>query len=252
MDRTSYELIRTIEEISLNAWPSLQQILYDGWILRFANGHTKRANSVNPVYKGTENVQEKIKRCREVYLSKNLATIFRITPLAHPENLDEILEALGFEKKDVSYVQVKDLEVFQPQPTSAIRFWTEFSQEWLANFAYLREIPLEEQESLKSILHNIASENCFSILIKDSQVVVCGLGVLENQYIGLFEIITAKDMQMKGYGRELILNILSWAKNKGATKAYLQVVASNEAALKLYSNLGFQEIYQYFYRTKSN
>ena len=252
MNRTSDELIRTIEEISLNAWPSLQQILYDGWILRFANGHTKRANSVNLVYRSTENVQEKIKRCKEVYSSKKLPTIFRITPLAHPENLDALLDRSGFEKKDVSSVQVKDLEAFQPQTTSAIKFWTEFSQEWLENFADFREIPLEEQELLKSILHNIASENCFSILIKDSQVVVCGLGVLENQYIGLFEIITAKDMQRKGYGRELILNILSWAKNKGATKAYLQVVASNEAALKLYSNLGFQEIYQYFYRIEGS
>ncbi len=138
MDRTSHKLIRTIAEISLNAWLSLQQILYDGWILRFANGHTKRANSVNPVYRGAENVQGKIKRCREVYSSKNLTTIFRITPLAHPENLDKILEASGFEKKDVSFVQVKDLEVFQPQPTSTIRFWTEFSQEWLENFTYLR------------------------------------------------------------------------------------------------------------------
>jgi ribosomal protein S18 acetylase RimI-like enzyme len=252
MDRTSYELIRTIEEISLNAWPSLQQILYDGWILRFANGHTKRANSVNPVYKGSQNVYEKIKRCQEVYSSKNLTTIFRITPLARPENLDEILKASGFEKKDISCVQVKDLEVFQPQPISTIRFWTKFSQEWLENFAYLREIPLEEQELLKSILHNIASEKCFAVLIKDNQVVACGLGVLENQYIGLFEIITAKDKRRKGYGRELILSILSWAKNKGATKAYLQVVVTNEAALKLYSDLGFQEIYQYFYRIKSN
>ncbi len=78
------------------------------------------------------------------------------------------------------------------------------------------------------------------------------MGILENQYIGLFEIITAKDKRRQGYGRELILNILSWAKNKGATKAYLQVVASNEAALNLYSDLGFQEIYQYFYRIKNN
>jgi len=225
MDSLAFLLLRISESdrrgISLNAWPSLQQILYDGWILRFANGHTKRANSVNPVDKGTENVQEKIQRCQEVYSSKNFTTIFRITPLAHPENLDEILEASGFEKKDVSSVQVKDLEAFQPHPTSAIRFWTEFSQEWLENFVYLREIPPEEQESLKSILHNIASEKCFSILIKDNQVVACGLGILDNQYIGLFEITTKEDKRRKGYGRELILNILSWAKNQGATKAYL-------------------------------
>ncbi|MBD0304917.1 MAG: hypothetical protein ICV85_23015, partial [Tolypothrix sp. T3-bin4] len=78
MNRASEELIRKIEEISLNAWPCLQQILYDAWILRFANGHTKRSNSVNSVYKGTGNVQDKIQRCQQVYSRKNLTTIFRI------------------------------------------------------------------------------------------------------------------------------------------------------------------------------
>jgi ribosomal protein S18 acetylase RimI-like enzyme len=88
------------------------------------------------------------------------------------------------------------------------------------------------------------------MLVKDNQVVSCGLGVLENQYIGLFEIITTKNKRGRGFGRELILNILDWGKKKGATKAYLQVVMNNEAALNLYSKLGFKEIYQYFYRIK--
>jgi ribosomal protein S18 acetylase RimI-like enzyme len=97
---------------------------------------------------------------------------------------------------------------------------------------------------------NIASKKCFAILLKDNQVVSCGLGVLENQYIGLFEIITARNKRRRGFGRELILNILDWGKKNGATKAYLQVAMSNEPALNLYSNLGFEEIYQYFYRIK--
>ena len=33
-------LIKTIEDLSLNAWPSHQIELYDGWILRFSYFYT--------------------------------------------------------------------------------------------------------------------------------------------------------------------------------------------------------------------
>ena len=35
-------LIKTIEDLSLNAWPSHQIELYDGWILRFSYFYTHR------------------------------------------------------------------------------------------------------------------------------------------------------------------------------------------------------------------
>ncbi|MFN2156932.1 MAG: hypothetical protein ACK2UX_16980, partial [Anaerolineae bacterium] len=43
-------LAEQIEAASLDAWPALEQIAYDGWILRFSDGYTKRANSVNSMY----------------------------------------------------------------------------------------------------------------------------------------------------------------------------------------------------------
>ena len=52
--------IRQIEELSLNAHPGIKTELYDGWILRFANGYTNRANSVNMLYGGSINLEEKI------------------------------------------------------------------------------------------------------------------------------------------------------------------------------------------------
>jgi len=143
-----------------------------------------------------------------------------------------------------------DLISFQPQTASCVRIWEDFSQNWLNNYVCLSGIPLKEQESLASILRNIPSRKCFAVLLKENRVVSCGLGVLETQYIGLFEIITAKTEQRKGYGKELILNILDWAKQNDAKTAYLQVVINNESAFNLYSKLGFKEAYQYFYRTK--
>ncbi len=44
--------ISLIEEISMNAYPALKTVVYDEWILRFANEHTNRTNSINPTYFG--------------------------------------------------------------------------------------------------------------------------------------------------------------------------------------------------------
>ena len=248
---TDTNKLRTIEERSLNAWPCLQQILDDGWILRFADGYTKRANSINPIYPGTQNLENKIKRCEQIYLSKNLKPIFRLSPLANPK-LDQLLENAGYHKQDVVSVQTKDLNNWQPDAISPINISTELTQEWLDHFVHISQLPLINWGTLTDMLQSIASETCFALLIKNSQVVSCGLGVLDNSYLGLFEILTAKRQRRKGYAQKLIWGILNWGKSKGAVHAYLQVQITNQAAFNLYEKLGFQELYQYFYRIKLN
>ena len=63
-------MVRQFEEISNNAWPALQTIHYDGWILRFANGVTKRSNSVNMLYHSTLDPVEKIEFCEDIFLGR--------------------------------------------------------------------------------------------------------------------------------------------------------------------------------------
>ena len=38
-----------IEETCFNAFPSLQQVLFGNWLLRFSAGLSRRANSANPL-----------------------------------------------------------------------------------------------------------------------------------------------------------------------------------------------------------
>src|SRR5215475_10560663 len=84
-------LYRRIEEASLNAWPALQQMLFDGWLLRFTKGYTKRANSVNPLYRSSMHVEEKIALCERLYAEKEQPTIFRLPSFASPVHHDHLL-----------------------------------------------------------------------------------------------------------------------------------------------------------------
>ena len=58
-------MITIFEELSMNAWPALQTKLYDGWVMRFAEGYTKRANSINPIYGSSISLTKKLDYCEK-------------------------------------------------------------------------------------------------------------------------------------------------------------------------------------------
>src|SRR5262245_52204411 len=108
--------IRHLEEISLNAWPALQTIVYDGWLLRFAGGYTRRANSVNPLYPGALDPAEKIGRCEAVYAAQGQDTVFKLTDAAEPADLDTLLARRGYRREAPTSVQTVDLGALAPPP----------------------------------------------------------------------------------------------------------------------------------------
>ena len=79
----------------------------------------------------------------------------------------------------------------------------------------------------------------------------CGLGVVEDKFVGLFDIVIDPQYRNQGFGKLLVENILKWGKNKEADTAYLQVLADNASAIRLYEKVGFKEAYRYWYRIKA-
>lgn len=251
MNSYQFAQIQTLEELSLNAFPSLQQILYDGWILRFAEGYTGRANSVTPLYPSSLDLITKIRRCEKIYHKFNLQPIFRLTNTSRMTALNQTLEQLGYQQEENVSVQVKtitDSEMLTSK--SSVIFSDDLSEEWLDHYVHTVNLPIQHWNTLSTILEIIPNPTCYAWLKDRQRFCSCGLGVLENQYLGLFFVATAKRQRGKGYATQLISEMLNWGKSNGATQAYLQVETENQAGINLYNKLGFTEAYQYFYRLK--
>ncbi|MBI5300692.1 MAG: GNAT family N-acetyltransferase [Chloroflexi bacterium] len=242
-------MITHIEELSLNAWSSLQTMFVDGWVLRFADGYTKRANSINPMYASARDVNAQIEFCEQVYREKQLPVVFKMTTAVHPENLDAVLAERGYVVDSPTSVHTMELD--NTTWTVNAELNPALSDEWLASFCRMSSVKDERQVTLRQILGNILPQKCFAAIRRDRQIIACGLGVRQGEYIGFYDIVTDAAWRKQGYGKLLMASLLAWGKANGARYAYLQVMLNNPPALRLYANLGFKEIYQYWYRIKA-
>ena len=238
---------RQIEEAALNAWPALHHFLYDGWILRYSMGYTKRANSVNPVYPSTINLDEKTESCEEAYAKQGLPPIFRLTPLA-ADRLDSILEGRGYRKIDPTRVMLLDLNSWNYAAPDDPPLRELPLEQWMGVFSSVSGSVVGKQPAHAEILQGILNPHIMAALEKSGQWLSCGLGVLEQDLFGLFDIITQTNFRNQGLGTTLIAGMLNWAKSQGAKYSYLQVMENNSVALRLYSRLGYQDLYSYWYR----
>lgn len=239
---------RVLEEKALNAWPGLQQVVYDGWMLRFAGGYTRRANAVIPLYEGRMGTERKIRMCEERYALQGLPTVFKMLPFARPGGLDRTLHTRGYRKEAETSVQVCDIERLDLPVEEEVMCWSEPDAEWLEAQDSCRGGGANEQPWLRAILENIVPECCFAALLRDGQPVSCGIGIVEDRFLGIFSVVTQVQQRNRGFGRQLIGGLTRWGRLAEAAQVYLQVVDGNEPAWRLYGGLGFREVYRYWYR----
>jgi len=243
-------MIRTIEELSMNAWPAMRTLHYDGWVLRFANGYTKRANSVYPLYAPEISLDEKIEFCESFYRGWGLPTVFKLTAASIPADLDAHLETLGYRVDSPTSVQLLDLSREKYGIPDGIHLVSEDSETWHEAFARMNNVDPSRRVTHESILRAILPKKCYASINSSRDIIGCGLGVLQAGYLGIFDVVIDPDHRGQGKGIRLMQALLVWGQREGAHTVYLQVMCNNQPALRLYEKLGFKEKYQYWYRIK--
>ena len=239
----------TIEELSMNAWPSLQTLVYDGWILRLSDGYGHRANSVNPIYPSKIKLEKKIAYCDELFTQHNIPTAFKLVDCEEHRKINQKLEKLSYRVINETSIQVCNLkDTFRP--SGGIMISGDFCDRWIKSIIEFNKIDEKNQAVLRKILHNIRVKKIVAHKELDGKIIGCGCGIIENGYAGIFDIVVQEKERGKGYGREIVEAILAEAVKLGIKKSYLQVMLNNPVALQLYKKLGYREKYQYWYRKK--
>ena len=231
------------------AWPSFETIDYDGWILRFADGYTKRSNSVDPHFGSSLPMAKKIAYCESGYRERGLPTIFRLTPFSQPQGLDGMLAERGYQTLDPTLVMTRSLDSVledNVEPVSVIP-----ADQWFATFDGLRKLEPFERASHRRIIESSEGEQCFVAATENGMPMACGLGVLVDDAVGLFDLFTRESHRGQGLGSSIVRSILEWASNRAAGTEFIQVHSLNLPARRLYERFGFEAVYPYWYRIKT-
>jgi N-acetylglutamate synthase len=250
---TDRALIRSIEEASFGAWPALAQVLDDGWVLRFADGHSKRANSVNGVYPSHGDTDAKIARAEGWYRLRGLPTVFRVTPLAEPGDLADRLAARGYQAFETTRVLYRrDLDGVVPPDLPdgvTLRLDPTPGDGWLDAYLALTPLDARKTAALTRMLDLIVPSVRFGWLHEGGRPLAAAFVVVQGGLMGTYDVVTAPAARRRGLMRILLGHLTRWAvADAGARSAALFVVETNAPAVALYEGLGYRELYRYHYR----
>ena len=255
--------IKEIEDLSLNAWPSHQIQIYDGWLLRFSYFYTHRTNSVEQIGKSSIPVDEKIGYCEQEYKKWGTPAVFKITPLLDA-GFDGMLEERGYHVEHHTDVMTMDLEQpgeaeaaagsacaedgNAPLPLSVGRF---ISDSWIEGLFALKNTTNVMHRQVVPSMYRAIPKQTVCVSVQDGgRIIATGLGILDRRYVGVYAIHVHPDYRRMHLGSRIVNRILQEGRAGGAGKAYLQVVHDNLPAVEMYAGIGFRKAYEYYFRVR--
>lgn len=246
-----------VEQACLDAWPSLRSAMRGDWLLRFGEGVSRRANSVNPLHDRVASIAEQLDGFAALYHHHGLPLIVRVpTLIAGTAQVDRELDQHGFTSEGETCTLLREFagERFADDEAAApdITIAPRADAEWLAAIARLQAQTPSHASVYARVVEAIALPAGFAALRKDGRIVATAYGVRHGDLLVIESVVVDEALRGQGIGRRLMQALFAWAVGHRAKAACLQVVADNTAGRALYASLGFDhELYRYHYRRAS-
>jgi ribosomal protein S18 acetylase RimI-like enzyme len=237
-----------IEEACCNAWPAQRQVWLGDWLLRFAPGVSRRANSANPLRAGASDVDALVAAGTPLYAAQSLPMLVRVLSLLDPA-VDRRLDALGFTAEGETLVLHGDIGAVARKPDPDVTIEPQPSPAWQAPNRAMLGLGAFEDAVYRRIVTSIALPAAFLSLHVDGKPAALAFGALHDGLLVCESVITDAAHRGRGYSRRLMAAMFDWAAALGADGVCLQVQADNDPAVRLYNSLGLTtERFRYWYR----
>jgi ribosomal protein S18 acetylase RimI-like enzyme len=246
---TDIDVVRDLEAVSLRTWPPLHVEEYDGWVLRAGGGVTGRANSVWPRDTGVLDIDSKLSAVERFYATHGLRSMLQLSPASRPPGLADLLQARGYAVRAAPRaVQTAPLRpVADMCDASDVRITPHLDDTWFGIVGEVNTTFGRNAPTARALLRGVEAPSAYAVVLLDGQPAAAGRGVVDGRWLGIFNMATLPGFRRRGAARAVLSALAAWASSLGATDAYLQLEADNDAAPALYEKAGFTTAYEYAY-----
>jgi N-acetylglutamate synthase len=214
--------IRNLEHAAALAWPGVEHQWLGGWLLRFGHGRTRRANSAVPL---DVSANVNTRPIVDWYAARAATPL-----LAAPDRLFRVPPGVVADGENVVMTADLTTAAWQRTPTATIARTPDDA--WLAT--YERDVPVDVLTAV--IDGELAFATVAGAAVGRAAVTSAPDG---TRWAGLSALHVVSGARRRGLARTLCADLLSWAADRRATRAYVQVLTDNAAAIGLYESMGF-------------
>jgi ribosomal protein S18 acetylase RimI-like enzyme len=224
-----------MERAHVRAWPALRTADIDGWLWRSSGGGSQRANSVSTIDFTGNDPAAAIAEAEARYAAVNAPARFQTFDDTSPPELTMLLPERGYRESEATVTMFR-----RSAPASAaagVEIRDSIWDGW--RDLYLGQVTASRREVNALILDRIPAPKAFAAVRRGGRIVSTALCVVGPGCAVLECVATAPEARRQGAARAALDALADWAGEQAVDLTGLQVVASNQAAVSLYRNLGF-------------
>ena len=249
--------IRAIETASAKAFPGSEHLLIDGWLARAATEPAPRSNSATPIGHSAGFTPVPLAPLASFYAGRG-APVQLLVPERIGKPAQRLIDAAPEKWRLGGELLVMSAELAEGAFDADPRVVLDEAPhpQWLAMCRYRgRDLSPAEAHDLVS---PIDGQLRFARLVQHvgassapETAAVARVAVTTSEdgrrWLGVSAVEVGERWRRQANGSKLVESILAWGAAAGVDAAYLQVQASNEAAVAMYGKLGFIEHHRHRY-----